>query len=346
MKGLIRSLGENDQVIYVDDGSRDDSADIVSKFDDSRVIVVRSPVNVGRGPIRNRGVEAAHGEVIMFVDADVVVHPETISQVRQEFEDPRMQVLFGSYDEHPGVKGIVGKYRNLLHHFTHQTSGETASHFWTGLGAIRKSVFVEIGGYNEDRWSRNMEEVEFGHRLTEAGHTVWVRPDIQGRHLKPFTVKSMVRTDIYSRAIPWTRLMLSDHRIDNFVLSPTHGVSAIGVLLLVVSPLLLFFDPWIAGAVALGGAAIFLFVNWRLWKFFITRRSRRFTISAVFLHVLHTLSAISGFVIGVWLHAVDSLKRSRGARRSASTGASHGTPEERGSLASSEIEGSESLSRS
>ena len=45
--------------------------------------------------------------------------------------------FFGSYDDTPTDRGFVSRYKNLLHHYVHQTARREASTFWTGLGAVR-----------------------------------------------------------------------------------------------------------------------------------------------------------------------------------------------------------------
>ena len=63
--------------------------------------------------------------------------------------DPDMVALFGSYDDEPAETNLLSQYKNLLHHYVHQTSQEDAFSFWTGCGAIRRDIFMEMGGFNE-----------------------------------------------------------------------------------------------------------------------------------------------------------------------------------------------------
>ena len=315
LDAILAELDDGDEVVYVDDGSTDDTVDVVRRRSASRLRVVVSPTNVGRGPVRNLGARAANGDVLVFVDADVVVNPGALSRIKEAFSDSGNEVLFGSYDDHPDVVGRIGQYRNLLHHFTHHKSGDVASHFWTGLGAIRRTLFWDIGGFDETRWSRNMEEVEFGHRLTRRGHSIRVRPDIQGTHLKDYTIASMVKTDLLARAIPWTRLLLSDRQIDRFVLSPMQRLSAIGAALLFAAVLDVIFSLSWAAALAALGAVMFLIANWRLGRFLIRKRGLLFGFLAAPLHLLHTWVAIAGFVIGSGLHVASSLLGRKSTRQ-------------------------------
>ena len=106
--------------------ARDDSPAIASGYAD---LVIRLPGR-SRGPgyARNRGVERARGECVVFLDADVVVRPDTLSRIAATMTTRSdVDAVFGAYCDEPAAAGMVSKYRNLLHHYTHDSG--------TGRGA-------------------------------------------------------------------------------------------------------------------------------------------------------------------------------------------------------------------
>ena len=321
VEAALLAAGSGDEVILADDGSTDGCIDNLDAALLSSVRVVVSPVNIGRGPVRNLGAEAATGDVLVFIDSDVALESSAIERFRAAFEaDPERVAIIGSYDDHPADAGRISQYRNLLHHHTHHTHGSFASHFWTGIGAVRKRVFVELGGLNTDRWARDMEDVEFGHRIIDAGYAVEVMPDICGTHFKSFTLRSMIRVDLRNRAIPWSHLMIaSGFRSDPFVTSPSQILSALTVgltlLALAVTPVFV-----LAGWVALAGFISFIVLNRSLWKLLAKRDGFSLVLAAIPLHFIHTALSGFGFVIAIgqrlW-HAVlgRRLKRRRRERR-------------------------------
>ena len=117
--GLAASLRPADEVILVDDCSTDGSPDIAAAHG-ARVL---STENGPRGPAhaRNRGAKVATGDVLVFVDADVVVHADTLGRMEAILAgEPDVQALFGSYDDHPPGPGLASRYKNLQHHYVHQ----------------------------------------------------------------------------------------------------------------------------------------------------------------------------------------------------------------------------------
>src|SRR5579864_7107071 len=65
-----------------------------------QVVVVEDPTLRHPALARNAGARRTTGDVLVFVDADVTVHPDALARIRQTFtEDPRLVALLGSYDD-------------------------------------------------------------------------------------------------------------------------------------------------------------------------------------------------------------------------------------------------------
>ncbi len=104
---------------------------------------------------------------------------------------------------------MISQYRNLLHRYVHQRDAGDAVTFWAGFGAIRAEVFTRCGGFDEGRGGEALEDVELGYRMSALGHRIVLRPEIQGQHLKRWTLPGMIVTDVRHRGIPWMRLLMS-----------------------------------------------------------------------------------------------------------------------------------------
>jgi GT2 family glycosyltransferase len=295
----VRSLPTGD-VVVADDGSTDGGVEVLDGPLRAALTVVRSERNVGRGPIRNLGAGAAAGDVLVFVDADVVLHADALERIRCRFScEPDLVALIGSYDDAPTARCTVSRYRNLLHHHTHQTFGTSATHFWTGIGAIRRTVFDEVGGFDGHRWAHDMEDVELGHRLADAGHVIVVDPAIQGTHMKSFTLRSMVRTDLRNRAIPWSRLMLRERgRRDNFVTSraQVRAAASTGVLAVGIGVLTTSRHRTLGAGIAAGALVAFVHENRQFLGFARRRGGRRFAAACVPLHLVHVTTSVVGLL--------------------------------------------------
>ena len=288
------------ECIVVDDGSTDGSREIAAGFP----MPVRL-VDIADGPrgpayARNRGAELARGEILFFVDADVVLAPGTLPRVAHAFgERAEVAAVFGSYDATPAATGLVSQYRNLLHHFVHQNGNPDASTFWAGCGAIRKELFDRVGGFDARRFPRpSIEDIELGYRLKALGFPILLDKELQATHLKRWTFCSMIRTDVVCRAVPWSRLILQTRNMPadlNLKVGQraSFALAAFACAFLVLSGVRL---EWLGASAAafLGMVAL----NRELYTFFFRRRGVLFGVGCIALHLLYYLySGLSYFYV-------------------------------------------------
>ena len=288
LQALSASIRPADEVIVVDDGSTEQSANIASSFHAQVISLIGAP----HGPAfaRNRGAEVARGDLLVFLDADVLAHPNTLGLFEKYFaENPEVAAIFGSYDASPPGRGLVSRYKNLLHHYTHQHSQREASTFWAGCGSIRRNVFSQIGGFTESYARPSIEDIELGVRLRQATCRVWLCKDIQVTHLKNWTLQSMLTSDIRDRAIPWTRLILQQGRLSTDLnLDNKNRLGAMVAWLAVLSFLIgIISTPVFIGTLLLLVAVVLL--NRDLYIFFARHGGFRFALVAIGLHILYLL---------------------------------------------------------
>jgi glycosyltransferase involved in cell wall biosynthesis len=209
---LRRSSGAF-ECIVVDDGSTDDTREVARSFN---ATVLSTGGRKGPAYARNLGSRAAHGDILFFIDADVCVYPDTVERVRTSFEeDPALDALIGSYDDSPESQDFVSQYRNLMHCFVHQRSNRQACTFWSGCGAIRRSLFLQYSGFDESYGRPAIEDIELGYRLARDGRKLVLDHSLRVKHLKAWSFFGLIKTDILDRGIPWTELILRDKHLPN-----------------------------------------------------------------------------------------------------------------------------------
>lgn len=264
---LLKMLGDGEiaELIVVDDQSTDDTASVASGLG-ARVLT--NPQRGGPGAARNFAAQHAKGDIIWLVDSDVIAHSGGPAQILEAFKDPVVHAVFGSYDDAPAGQSWLSSYKNLMHRYYHQRGKREASTFWAGCGALRKAAFLDVGGFDVATYTRpSIEDIELGYRLRAAGGRILLLPDLLGKHLKVWTLRNAVHTDIFCRAIPWSRLMIGREGItDDLNASKTERLRAVIAGLLVLSLLALPFAPqvwWLALALLL----IAIVANWPLLTF-------------------------------------------------------------------------------
>lgn len=288
--GLLAAGFDASEIIVVDDGSTDRTRELAGSLG---VRLIAMPGNGGAAAARNTGAAAADADVLLFVDADVLVYPDVRARLVDAFQaSMALDAIFGAYDDKPECRGAVSQFRNLLHHFVHLHGPERPHHFWTGCGAVRATSFERLGGFNPGL--RMMEDVEFGLRLTSTGGLVQLDRGLRGKHLKCWTLPSMIRMNIFDRAIPWSRLLLFRHGlVDEFNIDQRHRASAIMVVLMLIALALAPFEPraLVPGAAALAG---FLGLNWSFHALMFRSAGWWTGLAAVPLHLVHMICAMTG----------------------------------------------------
>ena len=302
--------------------------------------VLRVPPEEGpRGPAhaRNRGAAVASGELLVFVDADVRVRPDTLRRLRGALrEAPGTAAVFGSYDDRPPAEGVISRYRNLLHHHVHQRHPGEAETFWAGCGAVRRDVFEQVGGFDDRRYRRpQIEDIELGRRLRSLGHRIELRPEIQVTHLKRWSLAGVLRVDFWDRGVAWVQLLLEEgpgataatlnlDRTERWCAALVVGaaiVGAAGIALLLAPASTAGGTPGLgsiallgveAGRVLLAAAGLWLagvaVLQADFYRLLWRRGGVRLLLGGAALHLLHYLTAAAAAVTGGALHLAARLR--------------------------------------
>jgi glycosyltransferase involved in cell wall biosynthesis len=204
----MRNRGDIQEVIVVDDGSLDGTGATAEAL--GAWVIPSGGHRRGPGAARNEAAKQAHGDVLWFIDSDVIAKCDGPSYIRCALADPGVVAVFGSYDDRPAAINMLSQYKNLVHHYYHQISRGDASTFWAGCGAVRKDGFMAVGGFDVVRFPKpSIEDIELGYRLRARGGRIVLCPNFQGTHLKEWRLRNLIETEIFQRALPWSRLLLT-----------------------------------------------------------------------------------------------------------------------------------------
>jgi GT2 family glycosyltransferase len=280
-----------DEIILFDDGSTDSSGAIGRE---AGATVLRNS-DPPRGPAHGRNVLArwARSDLLLFVDADVVVAPDALDRLIEAAQTHGADAAFGSYDDDPASRRAAARYANLRHHYQHQHSARNATTFWSGLGLIRREAFLRLGGFDERRFAHpSIEDVELGARLVAAGGKIRLAPEAQAKHCKDWTLLQVWHTDIFRRAYPWSCLLMEGRMAGrNLNLSAAERVKAVlAVGLVLLLPAGLAYPPLLA---AFGAATLtYLWLNRGFFALLARRTSPGAMLQGLLMHwCYHAYSA-------------------------------------------------------
>lgn len=277
----LRDLGEQWEILVVDDGSGDSTWSLLSRLP---VQAWRAHRCQGQSRARNWAAQQATGEYLVFLDSDVLTSARTLQEMVLFLEArPELDGVFGCYaDSGCPEESSLSRFRNLLHRYVHRCGAGPAGSFWAGLGVIRRQTFLRHGGF--DSRLDGIEDVELGARICRSGGKFWLEPSFEGHHLKRWTLASMVCTDIFVRAAPWTYYgWMGKTPRQGLNLSPAQALA----------PLLLplcFLWP--------GAWFLYLLANVRAYRFFAQSGGPGLGLVSVLYLTIHHLCCLGGAALG------------------------------------------------
>ena len=282
------------ELLIVDDGSTDDSIDIAKSFGAK---IMSTNGRMGPGAARNMAAEVAQGEVLWFVDADVVVHEDTARIMANEFATTDVAAVFGSYDNQPPADNFLSQYKNLVHHYYHQRANKKASTFWSGCGAIKRDVFLELGGFDIEMFKHpSIEDIELGYRVIASGRTIHLLVNMQCTHLKVWRFVNLIHTEFFRRALPWSRLMINrSGLINDLNVGSAERIKAViaGLFVLVTLAVIARLLPlWVFAVMS----AVVIGVHWNLVQCFFQRKGLLFSIGGLIYHQFYYIYSSVAFV--------------------------------------------------
>jgi glycosyltransferase involved in cell wall biosynthesis len=158
--------------IIVDDGSTDATATIVATCDDARVRLVRGGRTGLPAAARNAGLRRARAELVAFLDADDLWRPELLAtQLAYLAAHPTVGLVFSRYyvwvDRHLQARQVVPDTRDLPNPGNMLPALCLHNYIGPSSVVVRRALLDAVGGFDEDRQLRGVEDYDLWLRLAE-----------------------------------------------------------------------------------------------------------------------------------------------------------------------------------
>ncbi len=294
----VRSRGW--ELIVVDDASTDDSARVA---EERGIRVVRLEKNRGVAGARNAGAKATESEILVFVDADIVPSPGSLTALVSALSTRPEVHAVGAYPLPGNLSSgwsphFVGLRSAWGYHWREGEQEREFSSIQSECGAIRRSVFTEIGGFPELYKGVGMEEFQMAHEMEVRGYgNVLIRSASYRHHYKPLFHRCRI---LFDRTARWVPLFFRRKRFESpgAVGTPGAAVSCLLTALALAGLAAgIFFPP----ALLLAPAAwlVQIGLEWGFFRFSAARYGRLMPVYGFFaLQVLH-IAITLGFIRGL-----------------------------------------------
>lgn len=212
----------NFEIIVVDDGSEDNSIEVIERHPCK---LVRLEQHRGAAQARNAGASHSRGQILFFTDADCLLQPDTLLLAAQTLalEGPNA-VVGGTYTPAPYDRRFFSRFQSIFINYFETRHAPAADYIATHAFAMDASVFSRHRGFAEDL-RPILEDVEFSHRLRRAGCRLVMNPAMQVQHIFNHSLIRSLR-NAFTKSLYWI-----GYSIDNRDLLSDSGTASLGLKL-------------------------------------------------------------------------------------------------------------------
>lgn len=198
LRDTVESLIDQDypkekyEIIIADNGSNDDTFTVVNNFIDrfpNLVQVVIEDNIQSSYAARNKGIEASGGDILCFIDADMTVKPDYLSNIEDYFNENSVDYLGCNVNIYTNKNTLTAKY-NLVNGFPVKSYLESHHFVPTCCLSIKRSVIEKVGYF--DNRLESSGDMEFGHRVYDAGLKQIYVEKISANHPARWRYKSLI----------------------------------------------------------------------------------------------------------------------------------------------------------
>jgi len=201
---------EQFEVIVVDDGSTDGTDDVVAALELPYVKHFLKQENEGAAAARNLGVSHATGDLLLFLDADVIAHHDLLKEHRRSHQSHAQALVAGRRMPWPAARtSLLSQIVDLDSNVKASSGKISFQEAFTANLSIKKTDFHRLGGFDEEFPASGCEDVELAYRATKLGLEIVYNPGAIGYHNHPATLPQVCQQTEHYQAS--TALLLKKH---------------------------------------------------------------------------------------------------------------------------------------
>ena len=305
LRAIKRSSYKNFELIVVDDHSTDETVAVARSHGAS---VYEAADGSGANSARNYGAARAKGDILVFIDSDIIVGRETILEIVETLDQGGLDAVVGLYSAKHRHESFVSQYKNLWVRYSYIKSPPAIDWLFGAISGIKRPAFEKMGGFNVDLMAHHgHDDIELGKRFARENLSITLNMDIEVEHLKRYTFWSFVRNEFH-RSLGFAELAIRFGEATKSVRKGFVNVYPAFIISTLVSVPLLFlaiaffldFAPlWLAGA----GAGVYLVLNIRFLNYLEQVRglfAMLVMIPFLFIdHVVCLVGSIAGIIKGL-----------------------------------------------
>lgn len=297
----LKAISESDyndyELIVSDCGSDDSTVLIASKYADK---VLKLQKNSNRCQARDSGVKAASGHIIVNIDSDVLIKPDTLNRISDYFsKHQEIDALTGLLSkEHPN-SNFFSQYKNLYMHYIFSRLPEKVTFLYGSIYALRREA-----AWYYDSDIKIVDDTELGQKLVSDGKQIAFLNNLEVIHLKRYNLLSFFKND-FQIPFDWARIFinykgwqqLGKNKI-GYIHSPKEQLISIILAPTIVILLFMWFFGYPFLPVATISISIWAIFNFRFFTFLLKEKGIIFVTAAIVVIFLDNIVMAFGILCG------------------------------------------------
>ena len=194
LEAIFNSNFKNFEVIVISDNSTDNSVGIAKQY---QCKIIELPENKGPAFARNEGAKISEGDILLFVDSDVIIKKDALNYLSEKFLQNEIDAIQGIYSHEPTYKSIITQYQMSYNcYYIWPENKKYASTLSTCCLGIRKKIFLNLKGFNVNFKRPSAEDEEFGYFLIDKGYKILILRELNVEHRVNYNLKHFIKKKI------------------------------------------------------------------------------------------------------------------------------------------------------
>ncbi len=302
LASIRASEGAHYELIVADDGSADKTVSIAEQYADK---ILLHPRNLGRSRARNTGARAAKGDILVFIDSDIIIRRNTLAKISDFFQrEPSADAVTGLLSkEHPN-QDFFSQYKNYYMNYIFSKLPEKINFLFGSIYAVRKKALIV-----HDSDYELAEDSAHGQKLAKRGKELRFMKDLDVIHLKKYNFISIIKND-FRIPFNWADIFIKyrgwRHLFRNrtgYLHSPKEQLVSIFLVFFIMALWLI-----LPAKASLVYAVVFLMIAWAgmncsFWFFLFRTKGLPFVLLAIIWtfadQIIMSAGILAGFVYGI-----------------------------------------------
>jgi len=271
------------EVIIVDDKSKDETIKIIKRIKKTlnfQLLILNCRIHIGPAKARNLGSKKAQGKYLLFLDGDVELKTQTLSNVFKIISNDRIKAFTGIWDYHQKTNNFFPQFKALRDWSYWFAEREEYSHYYlfsTRIAGIEKKLFQKLNGFIEDYKEPTVEDIELTYRIEKLAKIKFVPNIIVNHEFEGFFI---IAIKYFKRSRDWIKLYLKRFRFDPVATSKREAFKSILCSVLIFLLLLSIIIKFLIIPLIIL-FLIFAFLEFKFWRLIFQKKGFLFLLKAI-----------------------------------------------------------------